>query len=30
VRAMTSTAVLDEILQSVPVPGAWVGGGKGR
>jgi MoxR-like ATPase len=30
VRAVTSTAVLDEILQSVPVPGAWVGGGKGR
>src|SRR5881394_1351057 len=27
VRAITSTAVLDEILQSVPVPGAWVGGG---
>ena len=30
VRAVTSTAVLDEILQSVPVPGAWVGGGKVR
>jgi len=30
VRAITSTAVLDEILQSVPVPGAWVSGGKGR
>ena len=30
VRAITSTAVLEEILQSVPVPGAWVGGGKGR
>lgn len=30
VRAITSSAVLDEILQSVPVPGAWVGGGKGR
>jgi MoxR-like ATPase len=30
VRAITSTVVLDEILQSVPVPGAWVGGGKGR
>src|SRR6266567_2523995 len=29
-RAVTSTAILDEILQSVPVPGAWVGGGKGR
>src|SRR5881398_216852 len=26
VRAITSTAILDEILQSVPVPGAWVGG----
>ncbi len=26
VRAITSSAVLDEILQSVPVPGAWVGG----
>jgi len=30
VRAINSTVVLDEILQSVPVPGAWVGGGKGR
>src|SRR2546425_539802 len=30
VRAITSTAILDEILQIVPVPGAWVGGGKGR
>ena len=30
VRAITSTSILDEILQSVPVPGAWVGGGKGR
>ncbi len=30
VRGITSTAVLDEILQSVPVPGAWVGGGKVR
>ncbi|MBV9229092.1 MAG: MoxR family ATPase [Chloroflexi bacterium] len=30
VRAITSTAILDEILQSVPVPNAWVGGGKGR
>ncbi|MDQ2906902.1 MAG: MoxR family ATPase [Ktedonobacteraceae bacterium] len=30
VRSITSTAILDEILQSVPVPGAWVGGGKGR
>ena len=30
VRSITSTAILDEILLSVPVPGAWVGGGKGR
>ncbi len=30
VRSITSTAILDEILQSVPVPGAWVTGGKGR
>jgi MoxR-like ATPase len=30
VRAISSTAILDEILQSVPVPNAWVGGGKGR
>ncbi|HJT56434.1 MAG TPA: MoxR family ATPase, partial [Ktedonobacteraceae bacterium] len=30
VRAISSTAILDEILQTVPVPGAWVGGGKGR
>src|SRR6266550_6841948 len=30
VRAITSTAVLAEILQSVPVPGAWVSGGKVR
>ena len=30
VRGISSTAILDEILQSVPVPGAWVGGGKGR
>ena len=30
VRSVTSTAVLEEILQSVPVPGAWVGGGRGR
>lgn len=30
VRSVTSTAVLDEIMQTVPVPGAWVGGGKGR
>ncbi len=30
VRAITSTTLLDEILQSVPVPNAWVSGGKGR
>ncbi|MBE3561939.1 MAG: MoxR family ATPase [Ktedonobacteraceae bacterium] len=30
VRSITPAAVLDEILQSVPVPNAWVGGGKGR
>ncbi|WP_376797096.1 AAA family ATPase [Thermogemmatispora sp.] len=30
VRAVTSSAILDEILQTVPVPGAWVGGGKAR
>ena len=30
VRSVTSTAILEEILQIVPVPGAWVGGGKGR
>jgi MoxR-like ATPase len=30
VRSITSTAVLDEIMQTVPVPGAWVGVGKGR
>lgn len=30
VRGITSAAVLEEILQTVPVPGAWVGGGKGR
>jgi MoxR-like ATPase len=30
VRAITPTAILDEILQSVPVPGAWVSGGKAR
>ena len=30
VRGVTSLAILEEILQSVPVPGAWVGGGKGR
>jgi MoxR-like ATPase len=30
VRGITSSAVLEEILQTVPVPGAWVSGGKGR
>jgi MoxR-like ATPase len=30
VRSITSAAILDEILQMVPVPNAWVGGGKGR
>jgi MoxR-like ATPase len=30
VRAVSSTAILEEILQTVPVPGAWVGGGRGR
>src|SRR3984893_15107061 len=30
VRGITSTVILDEILQTVPVPGAWVAGGKGR
>ena len=30
VRSITSTMVLDEILQSVPVPNAWVSGGKVR
>lgn len=30
VRSITSTAIVDEILQNIPVPGAWVGGGKGR
>jgi MoxR-like ATPase len=30
VRSITPTAILDEILQSVAVPNAWVGGGKGR
>jgi MoxR-like ATPase len=30
VRSITSTALLEEILQNVPVPGAWVGGGKVR
>jgi MoxR-like ATPase len=30
VRGITSAVTLDEILQSVPVPNAWVGGGRGR
>ncbi len=30
VRSVTSSALLDEIMQTVPVPNAWVGGGKGR
>jgi MoxR-like ATPase len=30
VRSITSSATLDEILQSIPIPNAWVGGGKGR
>jgi MoxR-like ATPase len=30
VHSMTSTIILDEILQSVPVPNAWVSSGKGR
>jgi MoxR-like ATPase len=30
VRSVTSTAILEEILQTVPVPGAWVGSGKVR
>jgi MoxR-like ATPase len=30
VRSITSTILLDEILQSVSVPNAWVGSGKGR
>jgi MoxR-like ATPase len=30
VRSITSTLILDEILQSLPVPGAGVGGGRGR
>lgn len=30
VRSISSSALLDEILQTVPVPNAWVGGGKGR
>jgi len=30
VRGVTSTDILEEILQTVPVPNAWVGGGKVR
>lgn len=30
VRSITSAQLLDEILQTVSVPNAWVGGGKGR
>lgn len=30
VRSISSAQILDEILQTVPVPNAWVGGGKGR
>jgi len=30
VRSITPNAILDEILQSVAIPNAWVGGGKGR
>jgi MoxR-like ATPase len=30
VRSISSTTLLDEILQTVPVPNAWVSGGKGR
>lgn len=30
VRSISSATLLDEILQTVPVPNAWVGGGKGR
>lgn len=30
VRAITSTAILENILQTVPVSNAWVGGGKVR
>ena len=30
VRSISSGALLEEILQTVPVPNAWVGGGKGR
>jgi MoxR-like ATPase len=30
VRSITPVNILEEILQAVPVPNAWVGGGKGR
>ncbi|GAC1364651.1 MAG: MoxR family ATPase [Ktedonobacteraceae bacterium] len=30
VRSITSSAILDEVLQTIPVPNAWVGGGKVR
>jgi MoxR-like ATPase len=30
VRSITSTAILDEILQTIPVSNTWVGGGKVR
>jgi len=30
VRSIAPTTILDEIMQTVPVPNAWVGGGKGR
>jgi MoxR-like ATPase len=29
-RSIASATILDEILQTVPVPNAWVSGGKGR
>jgi len=30
VRSIEPTTILDEIMQTIPVPNAWVGGGKGR
>jgi MoxR-like ATPase len=30
VRSISAVSLLDEILQAVPVPGAWVAGGKVR
>src|SRR6266849_1191632 len=30
VRSIAPTTILDEILQTIPVPNAWVSGGKGR